>query len=66
MYDSNFAAQLTQEIHWLSEPCVSRRMGVDEMHGKAGNLPCANTVHKETVLFCNYSLDISGYIVIYL
>uniref|UniRef100_C6JRV6 Pentacotripeptide-repeat region of PRORP domain-containing protein n=1 Tax=Sorghum bicolor TaxID=4558 RepID=C6JRV6_SORBI len=48
MYDSNWATQLTQDSHWLSEPFVSGRVTVDEMHGKAGNFPCANSVHKET------------------
>jgi len=48
MYDSNLEAQLTQDSHWLSEPCVSGRISVAEMHPKAGNFPCANTVHKET------------------
>ncbi|XP_066385047.1 uncharacterized protein [Miscanthus floridulus] len=35
MYDSNLEAQLTQYSHWLSEPCVSGRISVDEMHPKA-------------------------------
>lgn len=48
MYDSNWAAELTQDSHWLSEPCVSGKMTVDEMHRKAGNFPCVNTAHKET------------------
>ncbi|ONM00938.1 Pentatricopeptide repeat-containing protein MRL1 chloroplastic [Zea mays] len=47
MYDSNLAPHLTQGSHWLSEPCVSGRMTVDEMNHKAGNFPCAHTVHTE-------------------
>ncbi|XP_066386259.1 LOW QUALITY PROTEIN: pentatricopeptide repeat-containing protein MRL1, chloroplastic-like [Miscanthus floridulus] len=66
MCNSNLEAQLTQDSHWLSEPCVSGRISVDEMHPKAGNFPCANTVHKETqacsVITPGISPDIPLYI----